>query len=136
MTTRASEPIGEASGYNSNVQGNISFVYCQYALKNISMILKTISARRVGLKQFMLIIARQSMTSKSHNRIVARAGHSMTLDPFLETWPVLACCLKPVHATNQYKVDWTRHCRESTVETWDTPNASKDTMVMAVPFLS
>ncbi len=60
----------------------------------------------------------------------------MTLDPFSETRPVLACCVKPVHATNQYKVDWNRNYRESTEETWDTPNASKDAMVMAVSFNS
>ncbi len=72
----------------------------------------------------------------SLQRIVARAGRSMTLDPFSETWPILACCVKPVHATTQYKVDWTRIYRESTEETWDTPNVSKDSMIMAVSFIS
>jgi hypothetical protein len=76
------------------------------------------------------------MTWKSFRRIVARASRPMTLDPFSETRPVLACCVKPVHATNQYNVDWNRNYRESMEETWDTPNASKDTTVMAVSFIS
>lgn len=76
------------------------------------------------------------MTWKSLNRIVARASRSMTIDPFSQTWPVLACCVKPVHATNQYKVDWNRINRESTEETWDAPNASKGATVMAVSFIS
>jgi hypothetical protein len=60
----------------------------------------------------------------------------MTLDPFSETRPVLACYVKPVHATNLYKVDWNRINRESMEETWDIPNASKDTTFMAVAFIS
>jgi hypothetical protein len=75
------------------------------------------------------------MTWMSPSLFVARAGCITALDPLNETWPALACCVKPVHATNQYKVDWNRQRRESTEETWDTPNASKGTMVMAVPFM-
>ena len=75
------------------------------------------------------------MTWMSHFIFMARAGLSLALNPFKKTWSALACCMKPVHATNQYKVDWDRHRRESTEETWDTPNASNNTMIMAVPFM-
>ena len=76
------------------------------------------------------------MTWKSFYEFMARGGCSVALDPFSETRPVLECCVKPVHATNQYKVDWTRISRESTEETWDAPNASKGAMAMAVPLIS